>query len=170
MMAKLEVELSAILNWAVEGYHRVLETGKFTRPASSDYLRESFQEQSSPIKSFIEDMCDVGGERQQPTGEIYKHWNIWRKVAGYKLAQTKSAFGKQLISADMRIKKIRGQKDGVRKQFYSGICLNPEKVQNFIIDSVGEKEWDKAKEEYSRQSDADIIDIFEWADKRGKDT
>jgi len=170
MIAKLEVELSAILNWAVEGYHRVLETGKFTRPASSDYLRESFQEQSSPIKSFIEDMCDVGGERQQPTGEIYKHWNIWRKVAGYKLAQTKSAFGKQLISADMRIKKIRGQKDGVRKQFYSGICLNHEKVQNFIIDSVGEKEWDKAKEEYSRQSDADIIDIFEWADKRGKDT
>jgi len=169
MMSKLELELSAILNWAVEGYHRVLSTGKFTIPASSAYLRESFQEQSSPIKSFIEDMCDVGDELIQPTGDIYKHWSIWRKVAGYRGAQSKSAFGKQLISADMRIKKDRRQIDGVRKKVYEGISLNPEKVQNFIIDSVGEREWDKAKEEYGRQSDAEIIDIFAWAEKRDKD-
>jgi len=169
MMNKLKGELSAILNWAVEGYHRVLETGKFTEPSSSAYLRESFQEQSSPIKSFIEDMCDVGNNLDQSTSDIYKHWSIWRKIKGYRMAQSESAFGKQLISADMRIRKDRIQKDGVRRKVYLGINLNPGKVQEFIIDSVGEKEWDKAREEYGKQSDADIIDIFEWADKRERE-
>jgi putative DNA primase/helicase len=166
---KLQAELSGILNWAIEGYHRVMETGRFTEPSSADYLRNSFQEQASPIKSFIEDMCDVGSEYSQPTAEIYKHWSIWRKVKGYKGAQSESAFGKQLISADMRIRKDRVQVRGKRKKVYVGISLNTEKVQDFIIDSVGEKEWDKAKEEYKRQGDADIIDIFDWASKREKE-
>ena len=169
MMNKLQLELSAILNWAIEGYHRVLETGRFTEPTSSAYLREAFQEQSSPIKSFIEDMCDVGDGNRQATADIYKHWSIWRKIKGYKGAQTEAGFGKQLISADMRIQKDRVQKDGVRKNIYIGISLSPAKVQEFIIDSVGPKKWDEAKEEYGRQTDADIIDIFEWADKREKE-
>jgi len=165
---KLQGELSGILNWAIEGYHRVMETGKFTEPSSADYLRESFQEQASPIKAFLEDMCEVGSDYSQPTAEIYKHWSIWRKHKGYKGAQSESAFGKQLISADMRIIKRRVQMGGKRKKIYVGISLDPDKVQDFIIENIGEKSWEKAKEEYDRQSNADIIDIFEWASKKEK--
>ena len=62
----------------------------------------------------------------------------------------------------IRMKRIGGK----RRPFYSGVSLNTDKVQEFIIDQFGEKEWSKAKEEFGRQSNADIIDIFEWAGKK----
>jgi len=162
---KLDSELSGILNWAVEGYHRVMATGRFTQPQSAEYLRESFQEQASPIKSFLEDMCDVDPSYTQTTADIFRHWNIWRKIKNYGGMSSEASFGKQLISADMTIKKKRFQSEGKRKTYYVGVQLNPDKVQDFIIDKVGEQEWRRANEEYGTKTNADVISIFEWAEK-----
>lgn len=140
-----------------------MKSGRFTEPESADYLRESFQEQASPIKKFIEDLCDVGLDFDQTTSEMYKYWCIWRKIKGYH-PQNEVLFGKQLISADMHIKKFRKRKGGKRISCYMGVKLNEEKVEDFMISHVGKKEWDKAMEEYKRRGNADIIDIFEWSD------
>lgn len=161
---RLKAELSGILNWAIEGYHRVLSRGTFSDPPSASYLREAFQEQASPIKSFMEDMCDVGENLREATADIYKHWTIWRKTKGYKFAQNECAFGKQLISADMRIGKGRVQIEGRRRKVYKGIQLNEDKVKSFVLDSMGEESWSKAIDEFSRSHQADIIDIFSWAE------
>ena len=128
----------------------------------------AFQEQASPIKSFMEDMCDVGENFREATADIYKHWTIWRKTKGYKFAQNECAFGKQLISADMRIGKGRVQIEGRRRKVYKGIQLNEDKVKSFVLDSMGEESWSKAIDEFSRSHQADIIDIFSWAETNNR--
>jgi len=165
---KLAGELSGILNWAVEGYKRLMSTGEFTEVESAEYLRESFQEQASPIRSFIEDMCEVGStvDDHQSTAEIYNYWTVWRKIKGYRTAQTESSFGKQLISADMRIKKKRVRVDGRRVYVYDSIKIDMEKVEEFIYGNVGKEGWEKVKREIESRNNPDIIDLFEYAEKR----
>ena len=165
---RLKKELSGILNWAIEGWHKVRSTGRFTQPESAKDFIEAFQEQASPIKKFIDDMCAVGQEQESSTGDIFRYWNIWRKVNGYRGTQSQAAFGKQLLSADMSIHKTRIRKDGQRLQLYLGIGLDRKKIEEFVSGSVGEKQWNRARDEFIKQTDADIIDIFEWMDKNKK--
>ena len=164
---KLDSELSGILNWAIEGWHRVRKTGRFTEPESARDFRDSFLEQASPIKTFIDDMCVMDPAASQPTGEIFKYYGIWRKIRGYKNVQSQAYFGKSLISADMSIRKKRLRlKDGKRVPAYSGIRLDKDKIESFIFDNVGKDEWDKAKSEFLKNSEADIIDIFEYSQRK----
>lgn len=71
----------------------------------------------------------------------------------------------------MTIRKMRARRgDGAgRVYIYVGISLDKDKVKEFVSGSVGQKSWDEAKEQFARQTDADIVDIFEWASKREKD-
>lgn len=160
---KLDAELTGILNWAIEGWHRVRNSGEFTEPESAQDFRDSFREQSSPIKAFIEDTCRVERGKSQLVGEIYHMWNLWRKIKGYSNTHSAAAFGKQLISADMIIRKTRIRKDGKRVWAYDNITLDSDKVAEFIADTVGEERWEKIKDEYMKKSEDDVIDIFEWS-------
>lgn len=168
---KLKRELPGILNWAIEGWHKVRSTGRFTQPESAADIIEMFKEQASPIRKFIDDMCVVGKGHDVKVGELFNYWGIWRKASGYKNTQSSAAFGKQLLSAEMSIKRTRARRgeESTRVYVYDGISVNMDKVKEFISDSVGEQKWNEAREEYARQSNADIVDIFEWAAKREKD-
>lgn len=161
-------EISGILNWAVEGWHKVRSTGQFTQPESAQDFIDVFQEQASPIKKFLEDMCTVGEGEKSPIGDFFNHWNIWRSVNGYKGKQSQAAFGKQLLSADMSIKKTRLRVDGKRAYLYTGISLNKDKIEEFIADSVGQKQWDNAKDDEARRNDADVLSILDYISKKEK--
>lgn len=165
---KLKLELSGILNWAIEGYHRVMRSGSFTEPRSADYLRDSFQEQASPIKSFIEDLCELDTEENVKKSEIHKYWCAWRKVKGYK-TEGERWFGKQLFSADMRIKTYRGSDKG-RPRYYSGINISKEKLESFIQD-IGISSWRKVSEEFGlgKIREAEILSISEYLVDKEKD-
>jgi len=168
LQSKLNDELSGILNWAIEGWHRVRKTGQFTEPESADDFRDSFREQASPIKAFIEDMCAIERDSAVNTvAEFYKYWTIWRKIKGYRNTQTSASFGKQMISADMTIRKTRlRMDDGKRPWAYRGIVLDKDKIESFIYDNVGKEDWERAKAEVEKNSNADIIDIFEYTKKK----
>lgn len=170
LQPKLDGELSGILNWAIEGWHRVRSSGQFTEPESSQDFRDSFREQSSPIKAFIDEVCALEIGANQPVGEIYQMWNLWRKIRGYKNVQSSAAFGKQLISADMSIRKsrIRSPDDGGRVWSYANIRLDHDKISEFISNTVGDDKWNKIKQEYAKKSESDVIDLFEWVEKNSK--
>jgi len=160
---KLRKELSGILNWAIDGWHSLMKKGEFIQPESAIDFMEAFQEQASPIKKFIEDMCNVDNGLQAHSGEMFEHWSLWRKIMGYKQSTSNSAFGKMLISADMSITKGRKKKsDGSLEYIYKGIELSNEKIEQFVSNSVGESRWRSIKEEASQKSLGDIVSIAEY--------
>ena len=168
---KLFGELSGILNWAIDGWFMVRETGKFTQPESADFLKEAFEEQSSDIASFIEDMCVVGNDESVEKVELVNHWNAWRISKGYK-KMGEATFGKLLSSAVMNIKPERkrvGNRGRVR--FYMGIGLDSKKTLEYAQEYGGIERWGgilRSINEDKLDPDNGVIPIWEYMD-RNKD-
>lgn len=140
---KLEAELSGILNWAIEGWKMIRSGGGFVETKSSALLKESFEEQSSDIQSFIDDMCVVGKEHESDRVDLINHWNAWRISKGYK-KMGEATFGKLLASAVMNLSESRGRRSITgRRRSYVGIGLDAEKITDYINEYGGKEAWEE---------------------------
>ena len=172
LKTKLLTELSGILNWAIEGWTMVRETGGFIQPESAKMLRDAFEEQSSDIASFIEDMCDVGEDKLVEKVELVNHWNAWRISKGYR-KMGEAVFGKLLSSAVMHLKATRKRVAGSRKNFYLGIGLDPEKITEYADEYGGTDVWKDLLRTMTRgggeRGGGDVVTIQEYLDGKKKD-
>ncbi len=53
-------ELPGILLWAIAGWQRLRERGRFQQPESALQLVEGLEDLSSPIAAFVRERCEVG--------------------------------------------------------------------------------------------------------------
>jgi len=120
---KLIGELSGILNWAIEGYQRLRERGRFVQPEKSKADIEHIADMGSPVSAFVRDCCEVGQFKQVPTDEIYAQYIAWQEREGHKYRPTKNIFGRDLHAIVPGFRKERPRVDGKRVQMYFGIAL-----------------------------------------------
>lgn len=64
-------ELSGILNWALEGLHRLLERGQFNEPTTIEERQIQYRRLSNPILAFIEDCVIEDIETQETKDMVY---------------------------------------------------------------------------------------------------
>jgi putative DNA primase/helicase len=120
---RLMQELPAILRWAVEGYHDLLESGRFVMPRSSEQALDDLQAISSPITVFIRDICRIEGGVSIECSDLYKRWTDWCRDNGRE-AGNQQCFGRDLRTVSPEIgMSNRRHVDGSRKRFYEGVCL-----------------------------------------------
>ncbi len=77
---KLLAELPAILNWAIEGWQRLQERGRFVQPQSSAESIQAQEDLSSPSCAFIRDRCTVAPSLEVGTKDLFN--DIARPVIG----------------------------------------------------------------------------------------
>jgi putative DNA primase/helicase len=92
---KLLAELPGILKWAVEGYHDLLENGRFISPAASERAQSDLEAISAPITVFLRDVCEQSPTAQIDVDELYTKWVEWCKANG-RDPQNKQVFGRDL--------------------------------------------------------------------------
>jgi P4 family phage/plasmid primase-like protien len=83
LTAKLNKELSAIFNWAYEGYKLLIESNKFTVTSDQQEIMDGFIRITNPLMAFAED------EKARLFGRIinsdlYKLYSDWCREAGHK--------------------------------------------------------------------------------------
>jgi len=170
---KLNSELSGILNWAIDGLAMVRRDGGFVVPSSAKMLKSSFEEQSSDIQSFIDDMCVVGDECFVDKVELVSHWNAWRISKGYKVTG-EAMFGKLLSSAVMTLDAERRREGEHRKLVYIGIGLDREKVADYIEEYGGQERWGEmlkpVSSKRSKKTDGTVITISEYIASKKPET
>lgn len=125
--AKLLAELPSILKWAVEGYHDLLENGRFISPAASERAQADLEAISSPITVFLRDACVVGAGHASEVGALYERWVEWCKANGRE-AGNKQVFGRDLrtiLPGIGETQKTRMGMDGQQKRlrYYEGVGL-----------------------------------------------
>lgn len=77
---KLEKEYPAILNWALEGLKRLVENGgKFTEPETTEELLRQLAQESAPIRSFVEECCDLDKSKAVLSSSVYNCYKQWAK-------------------------------------------------------------------------------------------
>lgn len=128
---RIHKELPGILNWAIEGWHELEARGRFFQPESGLPQLEAFSAQSSPMKQFFENICDVGDDKEVPTKSLFEMWKIWAEIQGYRPGN-QATFGKNLISVIPKLKKKKVGPRGDQRQVYAGIAMNLDKLEDFI--------------------------------------
>lgn len=119
----LLTERPGILLWAIEGWRRLRERGRFVQPASSEEMREAMDELSSPVGAFVRDCCEVGDCYSVAVAALYEAWQGWCRSAGRDTTTTEQTFCRDLLAVVPRLKKVRPREGDFRYRAYHGIGL-----------------------------------------------
>jgi P4 family phage/plasmid primase-like protien len=125
LVARLEAELPGILNWALNGLHRLLRQGQFTRCELCVATANDHRYECDPIAQFVEE-CSL-----LPAGncnrayritkeELYAKYRDWCLANGH-LPCSKIKLGKSIAKLPRVVDQKRNGPDGRRQNFWVGI-------------------------------------------------
>jgi putative DNA primase/helicase len=120
---KLRPELPGILLWAIAGWKRLRNRGRFVQPASGASLMEDMEDLSSPVGAFVRDRCRVGMGFKVEVGELFTEWKRWCEEHGRREAGTVEVFARDLRGTVPMIERARPRAAGGRIYVYTGIRL-----------------------------------------------
>jgi len=116
---RLLSELPGILNWAIAGWHRLRERGRFVLPTSVEDAMRELEDLSSPVNAFVRDCCVIEPGLRVAVDDLYAAWEQWCKSDGRDRPTTKQRFGRDLATAVPAIACRRSSSF----RFYDGIGL-----------------------------------------------
>ncbi len=120
---RLRGELPGILLWAVEGWRRLRDRGRFLQPTSAARLVEDMEDLSSPVGAFVRERCRVAPGERVEVCDLYREWCSWCDAHGRKEPGTEETFGRDLRAAEPSIDKSRPRTTEGRLHFYTGIRI-----------------------------------------------
>ena len=141
---KLAGELPGILNWAIRGWQRLRDRGRFDQPESGGELLQELRDLTSPVGMFIREVCVVGPEEEVDVADIYAAWVAWCKSHGRDKPGTEQTFGKDLRAAIPGLSVARPRVGGDRVRRYDGVGFNTSGPHWSPTHSIGhevQKEW-----------------------------
>jgi putative DNA primase/helicase len=119
---RLLAEIPGITNWALQGLKQLRSQGRFARSAAGEAVLEDFARLSSPVRSFVQDCCNVKADLWVPTDELRKAWKSWCVEHGHE-GGGEEWFGNQLRAIDPHIQRRRQRIEGRQRYVYRGIDL-----------------------------------------------
>jgi len=117
---QLLAELPGILLWAIEGWKRLRQRGRFVQPASAAEAIRDLEDLASPVSAFVRERCVVGAGHRAWIDDLYAAWKAWCEQDGRTVVTHKQTFGRDLAAAVPGILRRRGT--GMAS-FYEGIGL-----------------------------------------------
>lgn len=123
LTSRLLQELPGILNWAVEGWHRLKARGHFVQPQSAAEAVQELADLGSPIGAFVRDECATGPSATVKVDDLYRAWSTWCVLQGNPHAGTKQVFGRDLTALLPSITVKRARDGADRERWYVGIGL-----------------------------------------------
>lgn len=120
---KLIEELPGILNWALEGYHKIRSEKGIALRGLPLRETESFAGSSDSVAKFLEEECILSPEARLPSIELYAAYKFFCERDGYR-ACSNNEFGKRLAHYSKGTVENKRASTGLRVRFYQGITLN----------------------------------------------
>lgn len=115
---KLQLEMDAVLAWAVAGWQGYQQHG-LAEPAAVRAATDNYHRDADALGRFISEECETGPEYSSLTEPLHQAWSQWAAAEGHP-PMSKRAFGIQLEQRGYEARKGTG---GVRIR--AGIRLQP---------------------------------------------
>ncbi|RWQ64037.1 phage/plasmid primase, P4 family [Mesorhizobium sp.] len=125
LLPQLLAELPGILNWAIEGWRRLKERGRFELPPDSKEVLGSLIDLGSPVTAFVEEECELHPEASVNKKEFFQAWRDYCEQRGFRYG-TINTFAKDLMAAfpGRSVKPSKERRTGgERVNVYLGIRL-----------------------------------------------
>lgn len=90
LVDKLMAELPGILNWALLGWERLLNTGRFTEAKAVEEEVGAYRAASNPVRLWLEERCRVRNQEGKPyppttkATDVYDDYLTWCEANGYE--------------------------------------------------------------------------------------
>ena len=112
-----------ILLWALQGWLRLRQRGRFAQPGSVDEAVRDLEDLASPVGAFVRDQWIVGAGRAIEAKRLYEAWKKFCEEMGRDYPGTIQTFGRDLraVVPDIDTQQVR-TKEG-RTRLYHGIDL-----------------------------------------------
>ena len=123
---RLLKELPGVMMWAIEGWKRLRERGRFIQPARAQELVDELHDLSSPVGAFARERCQTGPDRSVVVADLFEAWKRWCEATGKQQSGTVNSFGRDLraVVPELEVKQPRGA-DGRQVRTYFGIKIRP---------------------------------------------
>lgn len=124
LFSHLSLELPGILNWALDGWDRLVVRGNFAEPRSVMEIREQFEALGSPITAFLRDHAQIGPNLRASKEDTWRRWRAWCESTGRTYSGTDSTLARDLRAALPALKTVRIMgADGKRSHIWIGFEL-----------------------------------------------
>jgi putative DNA primase/helicase len=122
---KLLAERQGILLWAIEGWCRLRERGRFIQPDSAFESLADMDDLASPIKAFVRDCCVIGPTESVSVDDLFDAWERWCvRERREKYVGNRQTFGRDLLAAVPGLVRKRPRDGNERVRIYEGIGLS----------------------------------------------
>lgn len=141
LIKKLEGEMSGIFNYAVEGFRRLIEQGKFTDSRESQDLLGEYAMASDDVKSWLdEEVIIINSDDIRTLKEsIYQSYQNYCEASGVRFPQPKNRFffdlKHRLQGMGVEWRESRGGSDGDRRRFVHKLELKGPNAMTITIAS-----------------------------------
>jgi len=126
LTSRLLTEIAGILLWAIEGWRRLRERGRFDESGTGTAeLRQQLEELSSPLQAFIRDRCVTGEGREVSRDALYAAYRAWCTESGKQYIEDAAGFGRNLRAALPTLTDRNHRVEGRQQRFYVGIAPLP---------------------------------------------
>ena len=117
-----EDELAGILNWALEGYVRLREQGRFTGERSLEGKRDLWRSQGDTIDQFVAAKLETDSNAETPKEDVYDAYRDFCDDLNRR-PEAKQTLTKRL-EREHNVGQSRPQKNGKRVRCYSGVAID----------------------------------------------
>ena len=123
-------ELSGILNWALDGLQRMFEQSGFSENQTLEEVRDKYIHLSNPVRAFVTDCVNFDNYEDFVTKEIlFAVYCNYCKSQHLPLISDIGVFVKKILSEfPTSVTAERRIVDGIRKQGFKGLSLNPPQI------------------------------------------
>ena len=129
LVDRICTEKPALLNWAIEGWKRLQNRGRFAPPTSSSAASDELNDLMSPCNGFIRDCCQKESGASVEADVLFNAWCAWCKDEKHDPG-SKQLFWRDIRNAlgiyrteSKRVKEDNGNGEEKRQRFYPGVRL-----------------------------------------------
>jgi len=119
---ELKTELPGILNWALEGFARLMENGGFTDELALDEKRNLWKEYGNSIDRFVDDRAELVPDTELPKDKIYSAYTAFCAKTG-RQAKPKNSFS-DYLTREYNVETARPTLGGERVHCFRGLNLS----------------------------------------------
>jgi putative DNA primase/helicase len=87
LLDRLKPELPGILLWALEGWRRLCQRGRFVQPETGADLLRTFEDLTNPVGCFLRECCVAGPDCRARPEDLYGRWRRWCEQTGNEPGQ-----------------------------------------------------------------------------------
>jgi putative DNA primase/helicase len=120
--AKLQTEMSGILNWALEGLKSYRASGGLKPPKAVEAATEAYRRSQSLVEQFIDERCIRVDQGSIEASAVYQEFQNWSSASGEK-ALNQKRFGTEMKKL-FRCDRITTRGAGCGRYAYFGIEMS----------------------------------------------